>query len=71
MSKPRRRVTVDTGKPVSEESEKRKPSVFERLGPGGGQRKYEEASDTGQTNPTLSFQNERPTITLSSPISHN
>ncbi len=43
MSKPRRRVTVDTGKPVSEESEKRKPSVFERLGPGGGQRKYEEA----------------------------
>lgn len=41
MSKSRRKVTVDTAKSVSDESEKRKPSVFERLGPGGGQRKYE------------------------------
>ncbi|XP_067668774.1 zinc finger CCCH domain-containing protein 13-like isoform X1 [Haliotis asinina] len=49
MSKPRRRVTVDTGKPVSEESEKRKPSVFERLGPGGGQRKYEERGEKSKS----------------------
>lgn len=42
-SKVRRKVTVDMGK--SDESDKRKPSVFERLGPGGGQRKYEYDSD--------------------------
>ena len=41
-SKSKRRVTVDTGNTVSEDSEKRKPSVFERLGPGAGQRKYSE-----------------------------
>lgn len=41
MSKSRRKVTVDTAKSVSDDSEKRKPSVFERLGPGGGQRKYD------------------------------
>ncbi|KAK6196121.1 hypothetical protein SNE40_001407 [Patella caerulea] len=40
MSKPKRRVTVDAGKSVSDDGEKQKPSVFERLGPGGGQRKY-------------------------------
>ncbi|KAK7484825.1 hypothetical protein BaRGS_00023868 [Batillaria attramentaria] len=52
-SKSKRRVTVDTGNAVSEDSEKRKPSVFERLGPGGGQRKYSEyeagsAGDRGE-----------------------
>ncbi|XP_025078573.1 zinc finger CCCH domain-containing protein 13-like isoform X3 [Pomacea canaliculata] len=39
-SNTKRRVTVETG--MSEDSEKRKPSVFERLGPGAGQRKYSE-----------------------------
>ena len=41
-SKSKRRVTVDTGNTVTEDAEKRKPSVFERLGPGAGQRKYSE-----------------------------
>ncbi|KAL8592463.1 hypothetical protein ACOMHN_021405 [Nucella lapillus] len=42
-SKSKRRVTVDPGNTVSEDAEKRKPSVFERLGPGAGhQRKYSE-----------------------------
>lgn len=45
-SKSKRRVTVDTGNPVPEDSEKRKPSVFERLGPGAGQRKFSDY-DTG------------------------
>ena len=40
MSKPRRKVTVESGKSLTESGgEKRKPSVFERLGPGG--RSYE------------------------------
>lgn len=35
MSKAKRKVTVDAGKSVPDDSERRKPSVFERLGPGG------------------------------------
>ena len=42
MSKARRRVTVDVESTVPDDAGKRKPSVFERLGPGGAQRKYEE-----------------------------
>jgi hypothetical protein len=38
-NKSKRRVTVE-GNAANEDSEKRKPSVFERLGPGAGQRKY-------------------------------
>ena len=38
-SKSRRRVTVESSKPLNESSDKRKPSVFERLGPGAPSRK--------------------------------
>lgn len=43
MSSKKRRVTVDNQQP--DENDRRKPSVFERLGPGaaGGGRKYEES----------------------------
>lgn len=34
MSKIKRRVTVDSAKSVPDEGDRRKPSVFERLGPG-------------------------------------
>lgn len=34
MSKIKRRVTVDSAKSVTDEGDRRKPSVFERLGPG-------------------------------------
>ena len=41
--KPRRRVTVESTKPLEEGSDtKRKPSVFERLGPGAPPRNYDQ-----------------------------
>ncbi|XP_064638142.1 zinc finger CCCH domain-containing protein 13-like isoform X2 [Lineus longissimus] len=53
MSKVRRKVTVEKGSSVSETSEKRKPSVFERLGPGAS-RRYRDEEDA------LSEKDERP-----------
>ncbi|CAC5405615.1 ZC3H13 [Mytilus coruscus] len=45
MSKLKRRVTVDNQQSTQDESDRRKPSVFERLGPGaaGASRKYDES----------------------------
>ncbi|XP_063430416.1 zinc finger CCCH domain-containing protein 13-like isoform X2 [Mytilus trossulus] len=45
MSKLKRRVTVDNQQSTQDESDRRKPSVFERLGPGaaGASRKYDDS----------------------------
>ena len=40
-----RRVTVDQDTSLSDEGGKRKPSVFERLGPGAPARSYERDSE--------------------------
>jgi hypothetical protein len=44
MSKLKRKVTVDNPHSTQEDNDRRKPSVFERLGPGaaGASRKYED-----------------------------
>jgi hypothetical protein len=57
MSKLKRKVTVDNPHSTQEDNDRRKPSVFERLGPGaaGASRKYEDNVRQNLSTPYITY----------------